>query len=124
MGPGCYILSIDSARSMVPAPPSPSDTTARPGGESGAEPEAADTITIVAETDDGSVRTYRINADLDAAQLFRVLPALQNLADNSSSVHIHLTLEAEAKDKFERTWLRNAVEEHLDEAGIDIPRRA
>lgn len=124
MGPGCYILSIDFARSMVPTPQPPSDTTGPPGGESGAEPEAADTITIVAETDDGSVRTYRINADLDAAQLFRVLPALQNLADNSSSVHIHLTLEAEAKDKFERTWLRNAVEEHLDEAGIDIPRRA
>ncbi len=118
MGPGCYVLSLDLARALLPAPQEPtadaaSSTSTTATGE---QP----TIMVLATDEDGAVQTYRINADLDAAQLFRILPALQNLADNSLSVHIHLTVEAEAKGRFERIWLRNAVEEHLDEAGIDI----
>jgi hypothetical protein len=124
MGSGCYVLSLETARSLIPARPTSADPATEPTSETAAEQDETTTVTVVANPDDGSVQTYRITADLDAAQLFRILPALQNLADNSSTVRIRLALEAEAKDKFERSWLRNAVEEHLDEAGVDIPRRS
>jgi hypothetical protein len=123
MGSGCYVLTNEVARALLPAPKEPTggDDSATVPTSGLAEAEKP-SVAVASSDDDGPVRTYRINADLNAAQLFRILPALQNLADSSSIVRIHLDVEADAKETFERRWLRNAVEEHLDEAGIDSLR--
>ncbi|OKH17690.1 ATP-binding protein [[Limnothrix rosea] IAM M-220] len=61
---------------------------------------------------------YRLNAKLDAAQLFQLVTILQNLSDQSSQVSVNLTVDAHAKDAFDLQWLRNAIEEPIDEADI------
>jgi len=50
------------------------------------------------------------------------LPAIQNLADRSTRLVAKLEVEAAGSEPFERSWLRNAVEEQLDEAGFDFER--
>lgn len=63
-------------------------------------------------------RHYRLRARLDATQLFRIIPALQNLADKASVFSASLDLDVEAAEQLTPSWLRNAVDEHLDEAGV------
>ena len=43
---------------------------------------------------------------------------LQNLADKAQKVTVTFDIEAEAEEGFDPVWLRNAVEEPLDEADI------
>ncbi len=47
------------------------------------------------------------------------MPGLQNLADRSKRIVVRLDVEADAADAYDRAWFRNAVEEHLDEAGVE-----
>jgi len=51
------------------------------------------------------------------------LPALQNLADRSAKFSVRAEVEAVGKEPFDPAWLRNAVNEHLDEAGVDVESR-
>ncbi len=61
--------------------------------------------------------TYQFAANRD--QLFRTFPALANLADQANGGKISIQVEATSETGFERSWLRNAVEEPLDEADVD-----
>jgi hypothetical protein len=76
-------------------------------------------VVVGADETDGGARRYAVSFEASAAQLFRVLPALQNLADRSAKFRARLEVEAEGREPFDPNWLRNAVEEHFDEAGID-----
>jgi hypothetical protein len=117
LGPGCFVLSARLAsqlrrgddgeptlRPVTPEAEREDDEQERPGA---VEPSTA-----------GATR-YRVRFRADASQLFRALPALQNLADRSAAFAAAVDVEAESKEAFDRAWLRNAVEEHLDEAGLD-----
>lgn len=124
LGADCYIVAPDTARALLPEPDQPGTGLGVPivkvqepadDGSAGA--------TAVTDDEQGVAQTYHLSAELDAAQLFRILPALQNLTDYSAAVRIHLVIDASARDGYERAWLRNAVEEHLDEAGIDLRAR-
>lgn len=121
-GPGCYLLAPSLASQML------AQTVAAGGDDGGsgtqttrgvapptsgeAEPEGTG-----ASTEDATV--YRLRATVDAVQLFRILPAIQNLADRATSLRVRLELEAESPDGFSKPWLRNAVIEHLEEAGVE-----
>jgi hypothetical protein len=73
---------------------------------------------VGAEGTNGGARRCAINFEATAAQLFRVV--LQNLADRSSEFWAKLEVEAEGREPFDpNCWLRNAVEEHFDEAGVE-----
>jgi hypothetical protein len=115
LGPDCYVLSPHLATTLrgeeKPSlePDAPADgAAASPADSSG-----------TAESTNGAP-TYALRFEATAAQLFRVLPALQNLAERSARFVARLEVEAEGKEPFDPNWLRNAVEEHLDEAGIDV----
>ena len=43
-----------------------------------------------------------------------------NLADKSDESKVNLTVEASSSEGYDPAWLRNAVEEPLDEADINI----
>jgi hypothetical protein len=47
------------------------------------------------------------------------MPGLQNLADHSKRLVVRLDVDSYALDAYDRAWFRNAVEEHLDEAGVE-----
>jgi hypothetical protein len=46
------------------------------------------------------------------------MPGLQNLADQSKRFLVGLDIESHVIDAYDRARFRNAVEEHLDEAGV------
>jgi hypothetical protein len=62
---------------------------------------------------------YSLRAAVNAPQFFRILPALQNLADRSARFVAKIEVSAEGAGPFDRAWLRNAVEEHFEEAGVE-----
>jgi len=53
------------------------------------------------------------------SQMFQVFPALANLADKSDGEMIVIQIEATSASGFDPSWLRNAVEEPLDEANVE-----
>lgn len=59
--------------------------------------------------------------DATRDQLYKTFPALANLADKADGGKVTLRIEACSAAGFDPAWLRNAVEEPLDEA--DIERR-
>jgi hypothetical protein len=80
------------------------------GGTAGATGRAG--TTAVKRT---AVRvTFRANRN----QLFKTFPAIANLADKSDESEVVVSIEGKALDGFEPGWLRNAVQEPLDEAGL------
>ncbi|MDP9465634.1 MAG: DUF499 domain-containing protein [Actinomycetota bacterium] len=120
-GPGSFVTTIDLAhllRGAGDAGARPADAAAPTGGPAvGEAPPAAPADEDKAPS--GPTR-YRLRATLDASQLFRVLPGLQHLAEKSDVFRVGLDVNAEAAEPFAPGWIRNAVEEHFDEAGVDI----
>lgn len=55
----------------------------------------------------------------DRGEVFKSFQAIANLADKSDSGKITITVEGQAAMGYDANWLRNAVEEPLDEANID-----
>jgi len=61
--------------------------------------------------------TLRFKATRD--QIFKAFPAIANLADKSDEGKVQVKVEGRSADGFDPLWLRNAVEEPLDEANIE-----
>lgn len=114
LGPGAFILSPPLAAKLRGV------VLAEDGSEAAAvtdeKSDAGKPATVSAEEE----KRYGLRFQATAAQLFRILPALQNLAERSESFVANVEVQADGREPFDRTWLRNAVEEHLDEAGIDV----
>jgi hypothetical protein len=53
-------------------------------------------------------------------QIFKAFPAIANLADKSDEEKVKIRVEGTAADGYDTSWFRNAVEEPLDEADIDL----
>ncbi len=89
-----------------PTPPGPEPVPPGPG-PTPAGPKSA-------------VRTnIRISFPATRDLVFKSFQAIANLADKSDDGKIHVVVEAQASDGYDPNWLRNAVEEPLDEANID-----
>jgi hypothetical protein len=115
LGPGCFILAPHLAAElrgdvMVP-------TTITGAGSPPTAPQLTGDMEEVPPV--GGATTYRVRFAANAAQLFRVLPGIQNLADRARRFVARVEVEAQGEEPFDETWLRNAVEEHFDEAGVD-----
>lgn len=52
-------------------------------------------------------------------QVFKAFPAIANLADKSDGGKVRIRIEGASAAGFDPSWLRNAVEEPLDEADIE-----
>jgi hypothetical protein len=66
------------------------------------------------------VRTsIRIAFPASRDDVFKSFPAVANLADKSDGGKIQITIEGQAAPGYDPNWLRNAVQEPLDEANID-----
>lgn len=115
LGPGCYLLSAALATSIKGES---AEDEHRGEVPMGAEPATDELPSTSGDATDGT-NLYRLRIRADASQLFRILPALQNLSDKAKRFDARLEVEAEAQEPFDPTWLRNAVEEHLDEAGVE-----
>lgn len=93
----------------VPAPGTPTQPTA-PGGAPTPIPGAP-----VA----GHQSTVRLKFKATRDQIFKAFPAIANLADKSDEGKVSVNVEGTSAEGFDPSWLRNAVEEPLDEAEIE-----
>jgi len=63
---------------------------------------------------------YRFEAKRD--QVFSAFPAVANLADRSDGEKVVIEIQATSQAGFDPSWLRNAVEEPLDEANVEVSK--
>ena len=61
----------------------------------------------------------RIRFTADRDQVFKSFSAIANLADKSDNGKISIVVDGQASTGYDANWLRNAVQEPLDEANID-----
>lgn len=113
LGPGCFVLAPILALSLR-GEEAPQEGASEAEAAAGAQERKGG----VTEPPPPGGGRYRLRVETDAPQLFRILPALQNLADRASRFVARIDVEAESEEQFDKSWLRNAVEEHLDEAGV------
>jgi hypothetical protein len=67
----------------------------------------------------GRQSTVRLKFKATRDQIFKAFPAIANLADKSDEGKVDVNVEGTSEEGFDPSWLRNAVEEPLDEADIE-----
>ena len=70
---------------------------------------------------DAAGRKKRVTLTFEATreQVFKAFPAIVNLADKSDGARVRIRIEGSSAAGFDPSWLRNAVDEPLDEADIE-----
>lgn len=66
------------------------------------------------------IHNFRYSLKVNRQQLFKCFNALGNLAEKSGEISI--TVDAKSEEGIDHNWLRNAVEEPIEEVGIKIIR--
>ena len=64
-------------------------------------------------------RSVRLTFKATRDQVFKAFPAIANLADKSDDGKVTVRVEGTSASGYDPSWLRNAVEEPLDEADIE-----
>ena len=76
---------------------------------------------IAATPEQQTNKLVRLSFAATRDQVFKAFPAIANLAEKSDGGKVVIYIEASSQNGFDPAWLRNAVEEPLDEA--DVERR-
>ena len=108
LGSDAFLLSAAFARSSVgePEPPKPPQAPESP------EPPKPPKI------DAEGGRSLTVGFTVGKQGVFAALQMLPTLADVSASLELSVSIKAEAQTRFEKTWVRNVVQEPLDEADV------
>ena len=64
-------------------------------------------------------KTVQLKFAANRDQIFQIFKAVANLSDNSDGGKVTIEVTANSEVGYEPSWLRNAVDEPLDEAGIE-----
>jgi len=67
----------------------------------------------------GRKKRVALTFEATREQVFKAFPAIANLADKSDGGKVRIRIEGSSAAGFDPSWLRNAVDEPLDEADID-----
>ncbi len=98
----------------APGVPTPGPgTPVQPGVPGGAPAPAPGTPAASRQS------TVRLKFKATRDQIFKAFPAIANLADKSDEGKVDVNVEGTSAAGFDPSWLRNAVEEPLDEADIE-----
>ncbi len=87
--------------------------------EEGKEQESDEEDVI---SDSGKAKIVGYEMELTRSQLYKTFNALGNLVDKAGKIKI--TIKAESEDGFDQYWLRNAVEEPLEESDIEYKKES
>ena len=106
--------------SALPKPPEPEPVGV---GEEETEPKPPDTSSgdtgDKGAASDGLKRFIHIAFNATRDQIYNAFPAIANLADKSDGGKVRIEFEGFCEEGYEPSWLRNAVEEPLDEADVE-----
>lgn len=72
------------------------------------------------EGEEGKIFHIVYNLRVNRSQLFKCFDALGNLAEKSGE--ISLAVKADSEKGLDRNWIRNAVEEPIEEVGVEIKK--
>lgn len=123
-------VDLDSGFLMVPASlpeetpvagPPAGDQPQLPGAPTGPAPGGG-TTPAMPPVPGGSKdvrRTVQLAFTATREQVFNAFKAIANLADKSDGGRITIRVEGTSERGYEPSWLRNAVDEPLDEAGVE-----
>ena len=126
---GSLLVDADLARSAIlpepeePGVPGEEVDLPLPGTTSGGEqmPFPTPNVPVPPSRLDGAPKhTSRLRMETDKPGAFRAFRAIQNLSDRSDRMAVQIEIQAESDTGFDALGLRNAGEEPLDEAYIDI----
>jgi hypothetical protein len=67
----------------------------------------------------GKSKRVALTFEATRDQVFKAFPAIANLADKSDNGKVRIHIEGSSAAGFDPAWLRNAVDEPLDEADIE-----
>ncbi|BDA70995.1 hypothetical protein CAL7716_051610 [Calothrix sp. PCC 7716] len=70
-----------------------------------------------------SAHYYKLTSVTDKSKIFELFQVLQILSDKAEGMTIKIEVQANTKDKFDPSWIRNAIEEPLDEMDIQASTR-
>ncbi len=121
-----FLMVPASLPDETPAPGGPTSGQPQPtGGPSGAAPGTGE-APVTTPPGTGSTgptkdvrRTVQVAFTATRDQVFKAFPAIANLADKSDGGKITIRVEGTCEQGYDTSWLRNAVDEPLDEAGIE-----
>jgi hypothetical protein len=116
--------AVPEAQSVQPADAFPVDTGAVPPPSVHEEPTGVGVETGTGSPTtgtDAAGRKKRVAFAFEATrdQVFKAFPAIANLADKSDRARVRIRVEGSSAAGFDPSWLRNAVDEPLDEADIE-----
>ncbi|MEH1798445.1 MAG: DUF499 domain-containing protein [Nostoc sp.] len=66
---------------------------------------------------------YKLTSSTDKAKIFQLFEVLQALSDKAEGMTITIEVQAHTQDSFDINWIRNAIEEPLDEMDIQASTR-
>ncbi|NET07313.1 MAG: DUF499 domain-containing protein [Symploca sp. SIO2B6] len=81
--------------------------------------------TVLVDIVDGkkTARFYKLNSTVNKAQVFQLFEVLQTLSDKAEDLTIQIEIRAYTNQEFDPNWIRNAIEEPLDELDIKASTR-
>jgi len=111
-------IRVEPDEEIAPLPPTP-------GFTGDAQPLFPDKTELMPPSrgSEGPRRFYRLNIATDKGRAFRAFRAIQNLTERADRMTVQIQIQAESDGGFDALWLRNAVEEPLDEADIEAQAR-
>jgi len=119
-------VDLDAGFLMMPSAIPEAPTTVGVGSQPpGSAPRSPGSEPIVQDTEATKTggpeaqQHVRLRFRATRDQIFKAFPAVANLADKSDAGSVTIQIEATAENGFDRSWLRNAVDEPLDEADVE-----
>ena len=61
---------------------------------------------------------YKLTSSTNKSHIFQLFEVLQALSDKADDMTINIEIRAHTKQEFDPSWIRNAIEEPLDEMDI------
>lgn len=116
---GAYLVGPSYTRELGAEPAVEFEAVTSNGGEPGSE--GASVSTSGERPGSAAVDGRRMVVEFTASkrEVFDALRILTAVSDQAQEMEVTVRVQAEAKDTFERTWVRNAIREPLEEAGTE-----
>jgi hypothetical protein len=117
LGEGAFMLDAGYARELGQVAETEPVGTPLPTGTRGPAGEDSGTSSGI-----GRAAGTRLTLafEVGKTELFDSMQVLSALSDESERLDARVTVSATAKEQYDPTWVRNAVRERLEEAGIDV----
>ena len=102
-------------------PTLPGEVTPPPGDDEPivTPPPGGGPVIVTTPPKGAKPKTVQLKFSVNRDQLFKIFPAVANLSDHSDGGKVTIQVTANSGPGFDPSWLRNAVEEPFDEAGIE-----